>query len=83
MIGLLSPRLQLFLEAHELYLIATDGGAIAAPISLSQLILAPGERAEVLVKGDQSPGEYRLLNQPFNPARGRVGGDIMGDRMGG
>ncbi|MEL6493397.1 MAG: multicopper oxidase family protein, partial [Cyanobacteria bacterium J06621_3] len=78
-----SRYFQLFLEAHELYLIATDGGAIATPISLSQLILAPGERAEVLVKGDQSPGEYRLLNQPFNPARGQVGSGIMGDRMGG
>ncbi|MEL7070097.1 MAG: multicopper oxidase family protein [Cyanobacteria bacterium J06581_3] len=78
-----SRYFQLSLEAHELYLIATDGGAIAAPISLSQLILAPGERAEVLVKGDQSPGEYRLLNQPFNPARGHVGSGMMGDRMGG
>jgi FtsP/CotA-like multicopper oxidase with cupredoxin domain len=60
----------LSLEEHPFYLIATDGGAIAAPIELSELILAPGERAEVLVRGDREPGAYRLLNRAFNPAQG-------------
>ena len=60
---------RLSIEDHPLYLIATDGGAIAAPIELSDITLAPGERAELLVKGDRPPGEYRLLNKPFNPAQ--------------
>lgn len=60
-----------------LHLVATDGGAIATPIELSELLLAPGERAEVLVQGDREPGQYRLLNLPYDR-----GGMMMGDGMG-
>jgi FtsP/CotA-like multicopper oxidase with cupredoxin domain len=62
---------RLSLENHPLYLIATDGGAISQPVELSELLLAPGERAEVLVKGDQDSGTYRLLNLPYD--RGGMG----------
>lgn len=71
----------LSLEEHPFYLIATDGGAISAPVELVDLVLAPGERVEVLVKGDRKPVQYRLLNQPFNPAQGMMGGGRMGDSM--
>lgn len=57
---------RLALENHPLYLIATDGGAISKPVELSELLLAPGERAEVLVKGDRASGQYRLLNLPYD-----------------
>ncbi|KPQ32979.1 MAG: putative multicopper oxidase [Phormidesmis priestleyi Ana] len=67
---------RLSLEDHPLHLIATDGGAIATPVALSEVVLAPGERVEVLVQGNQAPGEYRLLNKPFNPAQS----GMMGDR---
>jgi FtsP/CotA-like multicopper oxidase with cupredoxin domain len=60
----------LSLEDHPLYLIATDGGSIDAPIELLEVSLAPGERAEVLVKGDRPPGAYRLVNRAVNPAQG-------------
>lgn len=63
----------LSLEEHPFYLIATDGGAIAAPVELDDLVLAPGERVEVLVKADREPGQYRLINQRFNPAQGMMG----------
>ena len=69
---------QLLLEDHPFFLIATDGGAISTPIELNDLILAPGERAEVLVRGNQTPGQYRLLNRPFNPAQGMMGHGMMG-----
>ncbi|WP_346293216.1 multicopper oxidase family protein [Sphaerothrix gracilis] len=72
---------RLSLEDHLFYLIATDGGAIAAPVELNDLVLAPGERVEVLVKADRDPGQYRLLNQPFNPAQGMMGGGMMGGGM--
>ncbi len=73
---------RLSLEEHPLHLMATDGGAIDAPVELSEIVLAPGERAEVLVQGTQEPGEYRLLNQPFNPAQGgMMGGGMMGGMM--
>jgi FtsP/CotA-like multicopper oxidase with cupredoxin domain len=65
-------RLQL--EEHPFFLIATDGGAIAEPIELRELLLSPGERAEVLIQGDRQPGQYRLLNLPYN----RVGTGMMG-----
>ncbi|MEM8809940.1 MAG: multicopper oxidase family protein [Cyanobacteria bacterium P01_G01_bin.38] len=72
---------QLSLQEHPFYLIATDGGAIATPVEINTLVLAPGERAEVLVRGTQEPGQYRLLNHPFNPAQGMMGG--MGGMGGG
>jgi len=70
-------RLQL--EGHPFQLIATDGGAIASPIELQELLLAPGERADVLIQGNRQSGEYRLLNLPYN--RGGMG--MMGSGMGG
>jgi FtsP/CotA-like multicopper oxidase with cupredoxin domain len=63
----------LSLEDHPFYLVATDGGAVTQPIEHDNLVLAPGERAEVLVRGNRQPGQYRLLNQPFNPAQGMMG----------
>ncbi|MGB7313112.1 MAG: multicopper oxidase family protein [Nodosilinea sp.] len=68
----------LSLEDHPFYLIATDGGAIAAPVEMNDLVIAPGERAEVLVKADREPGQYRLLNQPVDTAQGMMGGGMMG-----
>ena len=56
---------RLALEGHRLVLITTDGGAIATPEALDELLLAPGERADVLVQGNQTPGSYRLLNLPY------------------
>jgi FtsP/CotA-like multicopper oxidase with cupredoxin domain len=56
---------RLALEGHRMVLIATDGGAIATPEALDELLLAPGERADVLVQGNQTPGSYRLLNLPY------------------
>jgi FtsP/CotA-like multicopper oxidase with cupredoxin domain len=56
---------RLALEGHRLVLIATDGGGIATPEALDELLLAPGERADVLVQGNQTPGSYRLLNLPY------------------
>ncbi len=73
-------RLQL--EQHPFYLIATDGGAIAQPIELQELLLSPGERAEVLVQGTQPPGQYRLLNLPYDRGgMGMMGGGMMGGGM--
>ena len=59
---------RLALEEHPLHLIATDGGAVAAPLELQDLLLAPGERAEVLVRGQRQSGRYQLLILPY--ARG-------------
>ncbi|MBE9108199.1 multicopper oxidase family protein [Nodosilinea sp. LEGE 07298] len=73
---------KLQLEGHPFQLIATDGGAIASPVQIQELLLAPGERAEVLVQGNRQPDTYRLLNLPYNRnGIGMMGG--MGGMMGG
>lgn len=57
-------RLQL--QQHSMHLIATDGGALSAPVELEELLLVPGERAEVLIRGDRTPGQYSLVNLPYD-----------------
>ncbi len=57
---------RLKLDEHPLHLIATGGGALAEPVELSELLLSPGERAEILVSGEREPGRYRLLNLPYD-----------------
>lgn len=70
---------RLVLEKHPLYLIATDGHPLSAPVEISELLLSPGERAEVLVRGEQEPGQYRLLNLSYSRGRmGMMGGGMMG-----
>ena len=62
-------RLQL--EEHELYQIASDGGSLPAPVGLDELLLLPGQRADLMIQGSRAPGAYRLLNLPYN--RGAIG----------
>ncbi|WP_456411729.1 multicopper oxidase family protein, partial [Oceanithermus sp.] len=74
---------RLKLEGHPLYLIATDGGALEEPYELDELLLAPGERAEVLVRADREPGRYTLWNLPYDRGRGgMMGGGMMGGGFG-
>ncbi len=73
---------RLAIENHPLYLIATDGGSLSTPVELPELLLSPGERADVVVRGDRSSGQYRLLNLPYNRGRmGMMGGGMMGGGM--
>ena len=66
------------LEEHPLHVIATDGGAQAAPEERDEILLLPGERVEVMVRGNRPAGQYRLLSHPYNRS-GMMG---MGMRMG-
>ncbi len=43
-----------FSDNRSFYQIATDGGLLAAPVALTSLVLAPAERAEILVAFDPS-----------------------------
>ena len=51
-------------------LIASDGGFLAAPVGVQELVLSAGERAEILVDfGGSSAGDrFRLLVDQFNGA---------------
>ena len=53
---------RLALEGHTLTLVGTDGGLLAAPVAgLSEILLAPAQRIEVLVTINAAPNRrYRL-----------------------
>ncbi|MEZ5398769.1 MAG: multicopper oxidase family protein [Bryobacteraceae bacterium] len=57
---------RLGLEDHPLYLVASDGGLLCAPEMRDEVLLTPGERVEVMVRGNSLPGEYRLLDLPYD-----------------
>ena len=54
--------LRIALEGHALTLVGTDGGLLAAPLAgLSEILVAPAQRVEVLVTADATPSaRYRL-----------------------
>ena len=56
---------KLSLESHTLQLIGTDGGLLDKPYPRSELLLSPGERVDVLVKGTAKSGNYRLRALPY------------------
>lgn len=64
---------RLRLEGHPLYLIASDGGFLEEPYEIPELLLAPGERAEVLVRF-QKEGVFRLLALPYDRGIHIMGG---------
>ena len=46
---------QLSVEGAEMVKIASDGGYLAGPVMLSQTVLAPGDRDEIIVEVGESP----------------------------
>ena len=49
--------LRLALDGHALTLVGTDGGLLAAPVGpLSEILVAPAQRVEVLVTASTTPG---------------------------
>jgi len=58
--------LKLNLQQHNMQLIGTDGGLLDKAYTLSQILLAPGERVDLLVRGDKSSGTYKFLSLPYD-----------------
>ncbi len=67
-----------FRDGRKFYVIASDGGFLAAPVAVSELTISPGERFEVLV--DFSDGKPVLLDTGPDDQRGMMGG-MMGGMM--
>ncbi len=71
--------LRLALDRHNLTLVGTDGGLLAAPVpGLGEILLAPGQRAEVVVTAGLAAGEsatFRALAYDRG-AVGMMGGDL-------
>ncbi|MFO7649537.1 multicopper oxidase family protein [Halomonas campaniensis] len=64
--------LRLRLDEHQLTLIGTDGGLIERPHPLEELLLTPGERADLLVRvSEQAEGRFQLASHPYE--RGWMG----------
>lgn len=65
--------LRLAFEGHRMTLVATDGGLIAEPMAgLEEILLTPGERAEVVVDFRPAAGRISLNALPYD--RGRMSG---------
>ncbi len=70
--------LKLSFEGHDMTLVGTDGGLIAAPVAgLKELLLAPAERAEVVVDFQKTQGVVKLLS--LSHERGWMGQDKPSD----
>lgn len=65
-------RLQL--ESHPLHLIGVDGGALGSVRTESEILLVPGERADILIAGTYASGSFRLLSLPYDRGSGMMGG---------
>jgi FtsP/CotA-like multicopper oxidase with cupredoxin domain len=64
---------QFDLDGQKLTRIGGDGGFIQAPQVLESLVLAPGERADVIVSPKGSPGStMEVVAYPFNRGYGSV-----------
>ena len=72
---------RLALDDHAFYHIATDGNSLNEPVEVNELLLTPGQRADILVTDDKESGQYRLLNLPYDRgSMGMMGGGMMGGR---
>lgn len=64
--------LRLVLPSASLTLVGTDGGLLERPVSgLTELLLAPAQRVEIIVDAGGHNGRVELLAAPYN--RGKMG----------
>ncbi len=68
-----------FADKREFQQIATDGGLLQQPISMRSIVLAPGERAEILA--GFSPGDDVMLRHKSLPQRAGSSMGMMGNMM--
>lgn len=67
---------KLALEGHMLQLVGTDGGLLDRPYPLSQIVVAPGERVDLLVKANPTTRNYRLLSLAYDRGCGGMGQQV-------
>ncbi len=61
--------------------IGTDGGLLETPVVLSQLIMAPSERAEIIIDFKKLSGKNILLTNSQAPVDSETTGQIMQFRV--
>lgn len=57
---------KLSLSGHTMYLVGTDGGLLDKPYPMSQILISPGERADILVKAGTTKGNYKFLSLSYS-----------------
>jgi hypothetical protein len=57
---------RLRMEGHVLFVIGTDGGLLRRPHGVQELLVAPGERVDVLVRCGEAHGTHRVLSLPYS-----------------
>jgi FtsP/CotA-like multicopper oxidase with cupredoxin domain len=68
-----------FADKREFQQIATDGGLLQQPVPMRNIVLAPGERAEILV--EFSPSDDVMLRHKSQPRPASSGMGMMGNMM--
>jgi FtsP/CotA-like multicopper oxidase with cupredoxin domain len=68
---------RLALDDHPLHTIASDGGRLNAPVSVEDVLLAPGERVELLVT-PSAAGTFALRSLRYDRGSVGMGGGMMG-----
>lgn len=64
------------LDDHTLHHIAMDGITFGAPEEVESILLAPGNRADVLVQAGE-PGKYRLRKLAYDQGYGVIGSEVL------
>jgi len=57
---------KLSLQGHQFQVIGTDGGLLDKPYAMSEIILSPGERVDLLVKASSTKGIFKLYSLPYS-----------------
>jgi FtsP/CotA-like multicopper oxidase with cupredoxin domain len=81
-----SRYFQLALDGHEFLRVGGDGGLLTAPVPVAQPVLAPGERADLLVVPDGEPGTELVMHwipydRGFGTAFNRPPIDLLAVRL--
>ncbi len=64
---------RLSLASHTMYVVGTEAGLLDKPYPVTELLLSPGERVEILVKADKASSSYKFLSLPYS-RMGNMGG---------
>jgi FtsP/CotA-like multicopper oxidase with cupredoxin domain len=70
---------RLALEEHPLNVVALDGITLTETLEMDELLMSPGQRADVLVKGDRPSGSYSLMTLPYDRGINSMMQGIMGE----
>ena len=68
---------KLSLAGHSLQIVGVDGGLLDKPYAQSTVLMAPGERVDLLVKASANAGVYKLLSLPYTRIGMMMGGGSL------